>query len=83
MKLDSGIHIAMHSVLSLKPGVTATVGSGRPTTTSTTEKAQQRLSLSLSLPPDPTTGAHEHALATGKEAAELRAVLASNCPNQT
>ena len=26
MKLDPGIHIAMHSVLSLKPGVTDDVG---------------------------------------------------------
>ena len=26
MKLDTGIHIAMHSVLSLKPGVTAVAG---------------------------------------------------------
>src|SRR6185312_1356633 len=59
----------------------ATVGSGGPTTTSTMEKAQKRDSLSLS--PDATTAAHEHALATGKEAAELRAVLAGNCPNQT
>ena len=28
MKLDSGIHIVMHSVLSLKPGVTAMLPTG-------------------------------------------------------
>ena len=29
MKLDPGIHIAMHSVLSLKPGVTPAEGSAK------------------------------------------------------